>query len=196
MCLRKGSCLANSQKHRVFKTILASKRFYVIPPLWNVQKSLHFFTPIGNKFLPQFHQLKMIKIQNNTKVKVRRTAIMRAFYCFIIQTTTCQRPVGNLKLNPLSAQIIIYCLMTNRVLALLEGRASWNPSCSEDMTGWHMTEEGDSFIFPIFSRKIEGDCSQGNLPPATPYKPRRPPSTKAKRSISTVLWKNRGLWTV
>ena len=49
---------------------------------------------------------------------------MKAFYFFIIETTTCQRPVGNLKLNPLSAQIIIYCLMTNRMLALLEGRAS------------------------------------------------------------------------
>ena len=69
----------------------------------------------------------MIKIQNNTKVKVRRTAIMiimKAFYYFIIETKTCQRLVDNLKLNPLSAQIIIYCLMTNRMLALLERHAS------------------------------------------------------------------------
>ena len=190
MCLGHDSCLANSQKHRVFKTIPAKKRFYVIPgrgggalfgwvcaardsklaprskknpPLWNVQKSLPYFTPIWNKFLPQFHRLKMIKIQNNTKVKVRRTAIMiimKAFYYFIIETKTCQRLVDNLKLNPLSAQIIIYCLMTNRMLALLERHASWNASCSEVMTVWHMTEEGDAFIFPIFSRKIEEDSAR------------------------------------
>ena len=179
-----------------FQNNTCQETFYVIPPLWNVQKSLPCFTPIGNKFLPQFHRLKMIKIQNNTKVKVKRKAIMiimKAFYYFIIETTTCQRLVGNLKQNPLSTQIIIYCLMTNRMLALLERHASWNASCSEDMTVWHMTEEGDSFILPIFSRKIEEDSA---LPPATPCKSRRPPFTKAKRSISTVLQKNRGLWTV
>ena len=31
VCLGHDSCLANSQKRRVFKTILAKKRFYVIP---------------------------------------------------------------------------------------------------------------------------------------------------------------------
>ena len=99
-------------------------------------------------------------------------AIMKAFYYFITETTTCQRLVGNLKLNPLSAQIIIYCLMTNRMLALLEGRASWNASCSEDMTVWHMTDKRDSFIFKIFSRKIEGDSARRvtslPLPPMNP----------------------------
>ena len=136
---------------------------------------------------PSFIGLKMIKIQNNTKVKVRRKAIMiimKAFYYFIIETTTCQRLVGNLKLNPLSAQIIIYCLMTNRMLALLERHASWNASCSEDMTVWHMTEEGDSFILPLFSRKIEEDSARRvtslPLPPINPDA--RPPPRQSARS--------------
>ena len=174
-----------------FQNNTCQETFYVIPPRWNVQKSLPYFTPIGNKFLPQFHRLKMIKIQNNTKVKVRRKAIMKAFYYFIIETATCQRLVGNLKLNPLSTQIIIYCLMTNRIIALLERHASLNASCSEDMTVWHMTEEGDSFILPIFSRKIEEDSARRltslPLPPINPDAcppPRQ--SARSRRSYRNI----------
>ena len=99
--------LANSQKHPVLKTILARKRFYVIPPLWNVQMSLSYVKPIGNKFVPKFHLNKMMKTENNTKV--RGTVVMKAFY----------------RNDDLSTEINIYCLIANQMPALLVQRAQW-----------------------------------------------------------------------
>ena len=45
-----------------------------------------------------------------------------------METSTCQRlvNVGNFKLNLLSTQINIYCLMTNQTPALLVQRAPWD----------------------------------------------------------------------
>ena len=47
----------------------------------------------------------------------------RTFYGNIDLSTTCQ--CRQLKLNPLSTQINIYCLMTNQTPALLVQRAPW-----------------------------------------------------------------------
>ena len=71
--------------------------------------------------------------------KIRSSVCERCTLWFesvrFIETTTCQRlvSVGNLKLNRLSPQIKIYCLITNETPALLVQRAP-NASCSDVIT--------------------------------------------------------------
>ena len=69
----------------------------------------NYFMPIRNKFLPQFRWPKVVKIQNDSKVKLGEQVLWSVRF---IETTPslCQQ----LKLNPLSMQINIYCVITNQ----------------------------------------------------------------------------------
>ena len=70
----------------------------------------NYFMPIKNKFLPQFWWPKVVKIQNDSKVKLGEQVLWSVRF---IETTPslCQQ----LKLNPLSMQISIYCVITNQM---------------------------------------------------------------------------------
>ena len=67
--------------------------------------------PIRNKFLPQFRWPKVVKIQNDSKVKLGEQVLWSVRF---IETMTSQ--CRQLKLNPLSMQINIYCVITNQTL--------------------------------------------------------------------------------
>lgn len=70
----------------------------------------NYFMPIRNKFLPPLQWPKEVKIQNNSKVKLGEQVLWSVR--FIEMTTSrCQQ----LKLNPLSIQINIYCVITNQM---------------------------------------------------------------------------------
>ena len=71
----------------------------------------NYFMPIKNKFLPQFWWPKVVKIQNDSKVKLGEQVLWSVRF---IETTTSQ--CRQLKLNPLSMQINIYCVITNQTL--------------------------------------------------------------------------------
>ena len=89
--------------------------------LWNVQKSLPYFMPIGNKFLPSFIGPKL------WRPKIAQKLGEQLSWKRFVETTTCQRlvSVGNFQLILLSMQINFYCLLTNQTPALLVQHAPW-----------------------------------------------------------------------
>ena len=118
-------CLTNSQKHPVLKTILANKRFHVIPSLWN-------FYEMSRRVCPTSCQSEINSFPSFIGPKLWRPKITQKLgeqllWKHFIETTTCQWlvSVGNFQLILLSMQIKIYCLLTNQKLALLVQCAPW-----------------------------------------------------------------------
>ena len=94
--------------------------------LWNVQKSLPYFMPIGNKFLPQFHRPKIMKTQNSTKV--RWTVIMKALCRKDNLSTTCQ--CRQLSANPNQ------CKLTSIVYWPIQCRRCWYNTLRKCKSQW------------------------------------------------------------
>ena len=83
---------------------------FMSPLLHKISINVSYFMPIGNTFLSQFQWPKVVKIQNDSKVKLGEQVLWSVRF---IETTPslCQQ----LKLNPLSMQISIYCVITNQM---------------------------------------------------------------------------------
>ena len=107
----------------------------------------------------------------------------RTFYRNDDLSTTCQ--CRQLKLNPLSTQINIYCLMTNQTPALLVQRAPWTQAAV-------MLLQSLYFSRPPPPRAIIPDAR-----PLGTFENQDGRYTDGKtRYISTISRKNRALWTV
>ena len=100
---------------RVYKYLLSKQWFYnVSGPFLEIKSAnMHKKTLSYSKYPKSFLCLR----------KMCLMVWKRTFYGNVDLSTTCQ--CRQLKLNPLSMQINIYCLMTNQTPALLVQRSPW-----------------------------------------------------------------------
>ena len=115
-----------------------------------------------------------------------RCAFSRTFYRSDDLSTPCQ--CRQLKLNPLSTQINIYCLMTNQTPALLAQRAR------ERELQWCYYSPSVFLASP--PPPTRATCIIPTPAPSVHLKIKMAAINGKARYITTISRKNRGLWTV